>query len=49
MMNITTDNHKNAIKNRIRSAKKQADNIILEILDHVTRSLIHNTINNYLN
>ena len=47
LMNITTTNYKNAIEKRIKSAKEQADNIILEIPDRVPRSTIHNTINNY--
>lgn len=39
---------KNAIETRIKKAKEQADNIILEIPSSVTRKLIHRTVTNYL-
>lgn len=39
---------KNAIENHIKKAKKQADNIILEIPSFVSRKLIHRTVTNYL-
>ena len=44
----TIKQQKNAIENHIKKAKKQADNIILEIPSSVARTTIHNTITNYL-
>lgn len=40
---------KQAIENHIKKAKKQADNIILDIPDIFTEDCIDNTIKNYLN
>ena len=52
MLNIkrTTDKgkHHNDILNRIKAAKKQADNIILDIPTFITRRTISKTINGYL-
>lgn len=39
---------KRGIENRLKKAKKQADNIILEITSNIKRKYIDNTINNYL-
>ncbi len=39
---------KNAIQNRIKDAKKQANNIILEIPSHITRKQINRYIISYL-
>ena len=44
----TIKQQKNAIENHIKKAKKQADNIILEIPSSVARTTIHSTITNYL-
>jgi len=53
MMNIQNTGDpqkwKSAIENRIKDAKKQADNIVLEIPEFVTRKVVHSTIINYLN
>ena len=46
--NATIKQQKNAIENHIKKAKKQADNIILEIPSSVARTTIHSTITNYL-
>lgn len=46
--NATIKQQKNAIENHIKKAKKQADNIILEISSSVARTTIHSTITNYL-
>lgn len=40
---------KQAIENRIKKAKQQADNIILEIPSRVPRKYIEETVKNYLN
>ena len=40
---------KNAIENHIKKAKKQADNIILEMPSFIDRKNAENTIRNYLN
>ncbi|MBO4380126.1 MAG: hypothetical protein J5784_03905, partial [Muribaculaceae bacterium] len=40
---------KRKIENRFKSAKKQADNFIIEINDSFPRDLIHQTATNYLN
>lgn len=42
------EQQKNAIENHIKKAKKQADNIILEIPSFVARATIHRTVTNYL-
>ena len=44
----TIEKIKNAIENHIKKAKKQADNIILELPTSVTRNLIDRTIWNYV-
>ena len=53
MMNITNHGElkkwKNAIENRIKSAKEQADNMIIEVPEFIPRKVIHSTIINYLN
>lgn len=42
------DNSKRKIENRFKSAKMQADNFFIEISDTYPRSLIHETVTNYL-
>lgn len=46
--NATPKQQKNAIENHIKKAKKQADNIILQIPSFVPRETIHRTVTNYL-
>ena len=46
--NATEEQQRNAIENHIKKAKKQADNIILEIPSIVRRELIHYTVKKYL-
>ncbi len=40
---------RNAIENHIRKAKKQADNMIIEVPSFIERSTIHRTLSNYIN
>jgi hypothetical protein len=40
--------YENAIQNRIKEAKKQADNIILEIPSFIKRETIHSSVTNFL-
>ena len=53
MMNV--ENHgdlrkwKNVIENRIKSAKEQADNMVIEVPEFIPRKVIHSTVINYLN
>lgn len=42
------DKYHNDILNRIKSAKKQADNIVLEIPTFVTKTTINDTVHDYL-
>lgn len=42
------DKYHNDIINRIKSAKKQADNIVLEIPTFVTKTTINDTVHGYL-
>ncbi len=42
------DKWKEAIENRIKKAKKQADNFVLEVPNFISRKVIHSTIINYL-
>lgn len=50
-VNLTADpgKQKRLIENRIKKAKEQADNIVLEIPDWISRDTIGQTIANYLN
>ena len=53
MMNVveTTDEkkHHNDILNRIKSAKEQADNIVLEVPAYISKEVIDSTVIGYLN
>lgn len=53
MMNIENqgdpDKWKSAIEKRIKTAKKQADNMIIEVPGFISRKVIHATVINYLN
>jgi hypothetical protein len=44
----TNDKYHNTILNHIKAAKKQADNVVLEIPKFVSRRVIHDTVRGYL-
>lgn len=47
--NANIKKQRNAIENHIRKAKKQADNMIIEVPSFIERSTIHRTLSNYIN